>query len=58
MKGEFLKLETARKLASREKAIQYIKHKRFVKEQVLNKKDYSLNDREVKELLNILESKI
>lgn len=57
MKGEILSLETTQKLASRERAIEYIKHRQFVKEQVLTKRDYSLSDKEVRELLKILEVK-
>ena len=55
MIGEFLTLDTAKKLACRERAIEYIKHKYFIKEQVIMRRDYSLNDREVRELLRILE---
>ena len=55
MISEYLSISTVEKLASVDKAIKYIKHKQYEKGQVLNKKDVSLNDREIKELLKILE---
>ena len=52
MNGEYLSLETAKKLRSREKAIKYIKDMLFI---VYNEEESYINLTYVEEILRILE---
>ena len=47
--------ENAETLAKRiDKAVEYIEHEKFIKEQVIMKKNYEMSDFQVRHLLDIL----